>query len=51
MRYQKQGIDAQVENPNRMVPSTLNRFDRSILREAFEQAKALQWRLRLNYAL
>jgi CBS domain-containing protein len=51
MHHQKQGIDAQVENPNRMVPSTLNRFDRSILREAFEQAKALQWRLRLNYAL
>jgi CBS domain-containing protein len=51
LRYQKQGIDVSAEDPNRVVPTSLNRFDRSVLREAFEQAKVLQWRLRLNYSL
>jgi CBS domain-containing protein len=36
---------------NRIVPDTLNRLDRRILKESFRQAKSLQQRLKLNYQL
>lgn len=36
---------------NRLDPDTLNQLERSTLKEAFQQARALQWRLALDYRL
>ncbi|HQZ01825.1 MAG TPA: DUF294 nucleotidyltransferase-like domain-containing protein [Thauera sp.] len=53
LRLRSQHLDTEHDSPddNRINPDALNELDRSILKEAFRQARKLQSRLKLDYQL